>query len=269
MKWTLSNIIIGFVAIVVLYIVGVLSLYIFINSVIFTTERTNSYDIHFSRSVQEVNIDLPEQKSLYAVYCKPGVKEKAIVLYLHGAVGNIEKHVSNAELFTSRGLSVLIPDFRGFGKSKGTVSESSLNEDALSTLDWIRKRYREDSIIIYAKDFSAAAACYIAGMFPCRYVILENPVYSLRSWMRDRFPVLALPYELKYDFNTFEYLPNCISPVLIIQSEFGSNCNAIDIKKLQSLLKDPNALVWLKNIKNQSIYELDSYQSALDQLFSF
>ncbi|MFZ1255116.1 MAG: alpha/beta fold hydrolase [Saprospiraceae bacterium] len=269
MNWTIRNIILSFGAILILYIVGVLSLYIFIDSILFRTERTNNYNFTNSKRKEEVQISIPEQSVIYAALCKPTGKEKAMVLYLHGAQGNINKHLSFCENFTSRGASVLIPDFRGFGKSSGSVTESSLNEDAISAMEWIRKRYREDSIIIYAKDFSANAACYLASMLPCRFVVLENPVYSLRRWMRDRFPALALPYELKYDFNTYDYLPNSISPVYILQSKSNANCSQSDAKKLQDLLKDPNTLIWLENNKNESIYELEQFQGALDQLFNF
>ena len=192
-----------------------------------------------------------------------------MVLFLHGAKGNLNAYYSFSSNFTGRSLSTLMPDYRAFGKSKGEVTESSLNEDALASMEWIRKRYREDSIIIYAQDFLAPVACYISSMIPCRFVVLENPVYSLRGWMRDKFPALILPYELKYDFDISESLPNSICPVYVLQYKNSPFCNASDARKLQMLLKDPNAMIWLDNDKNLSIGELEQYQEAMDQLFSF
>lgn len=106
-------------------------------------------------------------------------------------------------------------------------------------------------------------------MIPCRLVILENPVYSLRRWMRDRFPALMLPYELKYDFDISESLPNSICPVYIIQSRKSQHCNSVDAKKMQMLLKDPNAMIWLDNDKNIPLADLEQYQQIMDQLFGF
>lgn len=269
MGWNFRNILYFGSAIIIIYILGVLSIYIFINSIIFTTSKTNNYDFTPSKRIQEVLIPLPEQQEIHALHCNPPQNEKGIVLFLHGAKGNLDAYYSFTSNFTSRNLSVLMPDYRAFGKSKGKVTESSLNEDALACMDWIRKRYREDSVIIYAQDFLAPVACYIASMLPCRFVVLENPVFSLRRWMRDRFPALMLPYELKYDFDISESLPNSICPVYIIQYKKSQYCNATDSKKIQMLLKDPNAMIWLDNDKNIALSDLEQYQQILDQLFSY
>ncbi len=269
MRWNLRNVLLFGSAIIIIYIIGVLSIYIFINSILFTTGKTNNYEFVTTSRTKEVLIPLPEQQEIHAMQCIPAQKEKAIVLFLHGAKGNLDAHYSFTTNFTGRNLSVLMPDYRAYGKSKGKVTESSLNEDALACMEWIRKRYREDSIIIYAQDFLAPVACYISSMIPCRLVILENPVYSLRRWMRDRFPALMLPYELKYDFDISESLPNSICPVYIIQSRKSQHCNSVDAKKMQMLLKDPNAMIWLDNDKNIPLADLEQYQQIMDQLFGF
>jgi pimeloyl-ACP methyl ester carboxylesterase len=269
MKWNLKNVLYFGSAIIIIYILGVLSIYIFINSILFTTNRTNNYDFAYSNRMKEVMIPLPEHQEIYSLLCTPPQKEKAIVLYLHGVNGSLNSYFTFSSNFTSRNLATLMPDYRGFGKSKGDVIENSLLEDALASMDWIRKRYREDSVVIYAQDFMAPIACTIAGMIPCRLVILENPVYSLRRWMREKFPALILPYELKYDFDCSESLPNSICPVYILQTKNSPNCSPSDARKLQMLLKDPNALIWLDSTKTMQLSNLDQYQQTLDQLFSF
>lgn len=269
MRWNLRNILYFGSAITAIYILGVLSMYIFINSILFTTNKTNSYEFILSDKMQEVVIPLPEHAEIHSLLINPPEKEKAIVLFLHGVKGNLDAYYSFSSNFTTRNLATLMPDYRGYGKSKGIVNEYSLEEDALASLEWISKRYRDDSIIIYAQDFLAPAACYIAGILPCRFVILENPVYSLRRWMRDKYPALMLPYELKYDFNTYEAIPNSLCPVYIIQSRNSPYCNLADAKKLQMLLKDPNAILLMDNAKNIDLSEFDQYQQILDQLFNF
>lgn len=269
MKWNISNAILFGASILIIYILGVLSIYIFINSIIFKTDKTNHYDFSKSPRLEEVIIPLPDQKELHAVITRPSSKEKAIVLFLHGVDGNLNDYYSLANNFTSRNISILMVDYRAYGKSKGEVTESSLREDALATMEWLRKRYREDSIIIYAQDFLASVALEISSMIPCRFVILENPVFSLKKWMRDRFPALMLPYELKYDFDTYDNLPKSISPVFIIQSSRSNYCSVKDGKKIQLLLRDPNAMVWIEHSRKESLYEIEKYQQVLDQLFTF
>jgi fermentation-respiration switch protein FrsA (DUF1100 family) len=248
---------------------GVLSIYIFINSILFTPKKTNQYDFIFSNYMKEVLIPLPEKHEIYTLFSTPVQKEKAIVLFLHGVKGNLNSYYSFSSNFTGRNLAVLMPEYRGYGKSAGEVTENSLLEDALASFEWIRKRYREDSIIIYAQDFLAPVACTISSMVPCRFVVLENPVYSLRRWMREKFPSLILPYELKYDFNSYESLPNSISPVYVLQTKNSPYCSPPDARKLQMLLKDPNMMIVMDSTKNQNLNDLEQFQGILDQLFNF
>ncbi len=269
MNWSIKNILSIGATLMILYCVGVFSIYIFINGILFKTERVSQYKVQNLAHSEYIQIGLPDQQNIPALFAQPDGPEKGAVLLLHGSQGNIDRHLNLVMQFKERGLSVLLPDFRGFGKAKGSVSENSLQEDALASMDWIRKRYREDSIIIYAKDFSAASASYIASLYPCRLLILEDPVYSLRSWMRDRFTALILPYELKYDFTLSDVLPNSLVPVFIIRPQGSVNCNPKDAIKLQQLLKDPNTLIQLEKSKQESIYDLEHYNQLLDQLLRF
>lgn len=269
MNWTFKNIISIAATLLILYCVGVLSIYIFINGILFKTEGVNNYKFTSTNGYEEISISLPEQQQIPALFSRPSQTEAGIVLILHGAEGNLDKHLNLVEQFHQRGLSVLMPEFRGFGKAKGSVNENTMQEDAMASMDWIRKRYREDSIVLYAKDFSASAACYIASMFPCRLLILEDPVFSLRSWMRDRFNALILPYELKYDFTIADVLPNVLVPVYILRPQGSSHCNTKDAIKMQHLLKDPNGLIQLEKSKGQATYELEQYQQLMDQILRF
>jgi hypothetical protein len=99
--------------------------------------------------------------------------------------------------------------------------------------------------------FLAPVALELASMIPCRFVILENPVFSLKRWMRDRFPALMLPYELKYDFDTYQSISKSISPVYIIQSSRSKYCNAADANKLQLSLRDPNTMIFIDHARNE------------------
>ncbi len=269
MNWNLRNILLAGLGVILFYIIGVLSLYIFINSILFKCDKVNRYDFGYTYNIEEFPITLAESQEIHSILFKTNNSEKAIILYLHGVNGNLNAYYHFSINFRSRNLAVLMPEFRGFGKSKGNLTESSLNEDALACMEWLRKRYREDSIIIYAQDFLAPVALELASMIPCRFVVLENPVFSLKRWMRDRFPALMMPYELKYDFDTYQTISKSISPVYIIQSSRSAYCNPADAKKLQFSLRDPNSMIFIEHSRTEKLFETEKYQQVLDQLLSF
>lgn len=268
MSWNWRKLVYLVGATFILYSVGILSVYIFINSILFKNDRTSDYHLPITNQISLVEIPLPSDQFLNAALYTPRSDSRGIVLLLHDIKGNLNRYNEQSVSLLSKGFSVLVPDYRGFGMTKGKTSENTLNEDALACMDWLNKMYREDSIYIYAMGFMAPVASYINTLLPVRLLILENPVYSLRSWIKRKYPYFILPYELKYDFNTYEFIPNCISPVYIIQSKQKANSSNTEILKLRQLLQDPSAFIQLSDEKGENIYELNQYQNYLDLILN-
>lgn len=264
MSWNWRKLVYIVGATFILYSIGILSVYIFINSIIFKYDKTSNYRLPKSDYIGLVKIPLPSEQFLNAALYKPRAQPKGIVLLLHEVKGNLNRYNEQSIVFLSKGYSVLVPDYRGFGMTKGNSSESNLNEDALACMDWISKQYREDSIYIFAMGFMAPVATYINSLVPVRSLILENPVYTLKNWIKQKYPYFLLPYELKYDFNTVDFLPACMSPVYIIQSKLKANCSNDELIKLRQLLQDPSAVLQMDETKEERIYELKKYQNFLD-----
>lgn len=266
MTWNWKNIMLLTSGMAMLYLVGLFSLYILINPIIFKTERTRQYNAFRNNRIQEIQIPLPGEQHLIAQYHQPRSTPHGVVLLLHGAQGNLDDYQFLSQVFVSRGYAVLLPDFRGFGKSAGNLTETSLEEDALACMDWINKRFREDSILLYAMDFLSPVACYVNTMMPARMLILDNPVYGLKQWVRDRYPAFFLPYELKYDFKLYEFLPNCLSPVFVIRPQHQAYTNPMDAANIQQMLRDPSSFFQMDDQKSEKMHELESYFQIIDQI---
>lgn len=250
-----------------LYIVGIFFIYIFINFIAFTPVRhTSSTKYNLSSSFKEFKLKHPNEEQINVLYFKSSIPTKATVLFLHGARQSADAWAAYVPAFTERGLNVVIPDYRGYGKSYGNPSEINWYEDGQLTYSWLKTRMHEDSIIIYGAGLGTAVASYLATLNPARFVILENPIYGLRNWIRSHYPALLLPYELKYDFNVYEYLPNSISPTYILQSNRSRECTPEEAIQLQQLLTDPNNLIPIDQEQNVDIYETTDYTKFLDQL---
>lgn len=193
---------------------------------------------------------------------------KGYILFLHGLSKSADFWAEYAPFFTERGMKLYIPDYRGYGKSRGQANEIGIYEDAQISLAWLKTQTTEDSIVLYGVDLAASAAAFLSTVSPCRQVILENPVYSLRSWMRQKFPLLMLPYELKYDFNIYEFIPNIISPLTVVQSKNISGAQEEDAKRIERLLKDPGAFIWTDQPKERLPIEDPQFIKYFDQLIN-
>ena len=78
------------------------------------------YRFAFSEPFEEVTVPV-EAAALNALLFK-APNPKGAVLYFHGNAGSLRTWGDVAGDFTSRGYDILIPDYRGFGKSTGKIS---------------------------------------------------------------------------------------------------------------------------------------------------
>ncbi|MBK7233369.1 MAG: alpha/beta fold hydrolase [Saprospiraceae bacterium] len=235
------------IAIVILYMIGIFFIYIFIDFIVFSpVKHSQNHKYSISQEFRELKLDHPNGQKLNLLVFESQIPVKAYLLYLHGTAKSADHWAEQIPFFTSLGFQVIMPDYRGYGKSQGSPTENGLYEDAQISYGWLKGKTTEDSIYIYGVDFSASVAAYLATISPCRHVILDNPIYSLRSWMRTKFPLLVLPYELKYDFNVYEFIPNVISPLSILYTTNHPFHKKAELKNILNLVRDPGSIIWME-----------------------
>jgi len=64
---------------------------------------------------------------------------KGTVYFLHGNAQNISVHINNVAWLPKQGYQVLLLDYRGFGRSKGTASIPEVFADIKAGMDWLAK----------------------------------------------------------------------------------------------------------------------------------
>src|SRR5690606_14917983 len=104
---------------------------------------------------KELNIPIANDVSLNIIRFLPSsdssLPVKGAVIYLHGNKKNISHYAAYAKTFTSRGFEVWMPDYPGFGKSTGTLTEDLIHQFAVQTYKLARGKFSSDSIFIYGK----------------------------------------------------------------------------------------------------------------------
>ena len=69
----------------------------------------------------------------------PAENEKGVVLFCHGNAGNLSDRLDSIKIFHDLGQSVLIFDYRGYGRSGGTISEKGTYLDAEAAWDYLNR----------------------------------------------------------------------------------------------------------------------------------
>ncbi len=144
------------------------------------------------------------------------------LLWFHGNAGNISHRVDGLKrLHDKVNANVFIIDYRGYGRSEGTVSERGTYEDARAALQYLRSRKDLDpkSIVFFGQSLGAAVATELAVREECLALVLEAPFASIREMARVVFPLLPIGPLLRTRYDVAEKIKAVKAPVLVLQGD--------------------------------------------------
>jgi fermentation-respiration switch protein FrsA (DUF1100 family) len=122
----------------------------------------------------------------------PSSQARVITLFLHGNAGNITHREGHIRAITSAGSSLLILDYRGYGKSEGRPTERGLYQDAAAAYQYLLDHgYSGGQIVLHGESLGSAVAVDLASRRPCAGVVLEAPFTSGADVARSVLPVLG------------------------------------------------------------------------------
>jgi uncharacterized protein len=115
-----------------------------------------------------------------------------VTLFVHGNAGNVTHRFSQIREITAAGSSILVLDYRGYGKSEGRPTEKGLYLDAETAYQHLRDRgYGARQIILHGESLGAAVAVDLASRKECIGVVLEAPFTSGRDVAHTVLPYLG------------------------------------------------------------------------------
>lgn len=105
-------------------------LYFFQEQLIFHPQKlAKDYTFSFPQPFEELNIPVDEQTTLNGLLFKTE-SPKGLIIYLHGNAGSLASWGKVAKAYTDLNYDIFIYDYRGYGKSEGTIkNETQLYTD--------------------------------------------------------------------------------------------------------------------------------------------
>jgi pimeloyl-ACP methyl ester carboxylesterase len=139
-------------------------------------------------------------------------------LFLHGNGDNITYYTPHVQEIVAAGSSVLILDYRGYGKSSGRPSEQGLYRDSEAGFIYLLgKGYRAEQIIIHGQSLGSAVAIDLAARRPCAALILEAPFTSASDVAGTLLPYIG-PLLVR-SFNSLPKIPWIRAPKFFMQGD--------------------------------------------------
>jgi uncharacterized protein len=135
----------------------------------------------------------------------------ATVIVFPGNGGNRLGRVPLARELTSRGLSVLLFDYRGYGDNPGSPSEEGLSFDARAALDLI-----DGPVIYFGESLGAAVAVELATYRAPAGLVLRSPFSSLAAVGSHHYPWLPVKMLLQDKYPVAERVSAVDVPIVVI-----------------------------------------------------
>jgi fermentation-respiration switch protein FrsA (DUF1100 family) len=170
--------------------------------------------------LQEVWFDSTDGARLFGWYVE-SKETPGVLLWCHGNAGNIIHRLENLVELYRLGLSVLIFDYRGYGRSSGTPSEEGLYRDALAAYAYLTeaRRVAPERLVLFGRSLGAAVAGDVASRKPVAGLILESPFPSVGAVARAHYFGLPVDWLLSAEFNLVERLRRISVPVLVVHGD--------------------------------------------------
>ena len=186
----------------------------------------------YQYSYEEVWIDSGEGIKLHAWFLKPAGQAKAqIILYSHGNAGNMSGRLSKAKGWLDQGYSVMLYDYRGYGKSTGKMEKGGdIVRDAQAAFQWLEqaKDISPRNIILYGESLGSYVSVSLAVQYTVFALILEAPFTSfseLAAIHYPMFPKIMVQTMLKdFEFSNENQISQIKCPVFILHGTQDETC---------------------------------------------
>jgi len=229
----------------ILFIIIPALLFLFQEKLIFFPQKLDkNYQFGFDQKFEEINVRTIDGITLNGLLFKAD-SSKGLIFYLHGNAGSLSSWGEVARTYTDLNYDVFILDYRGYGKSEGSISgQGQLFQDVQTVYDELTNKYNEDSIIVLGYSIGAGLASKIACTNNPKLLILQAPFYSLTDMMRHTFPIIPT-FILKYKLKTNEFIKNCKMPIVIFHGNQDEVIYYGSSLKLKELFKEKDTLITL------------------------
>jgi uncharacterized protein len=216
---------------------------------------------------EQVRLSTQDSLSLSAWFVPATEKNptgKAVILFCHGNAGNIGNRIAYLPIFHSLGLSVLLFDYRGYGSSAGSPTETGTYADVEAAWQYLTqvRQIPANKIAIYGESLGGAVASYMAEKQRSGGLVLASTFTSITDRAAELYPFLPIRLISKFSYNSIARMPNIKVPVLVIHSPQDEIIPFRHGEALFQAAHEPKMFVKIKGDHNGGFLDAQEIYSA-------
>lgn len=196
-------------------------------------------------------------------------KPRAVVLFAHGNAGNITHRIDQLLKLRSMGLSVLVFDYRGYGRSEGRPTEAGILADARAARQWLAERaaVAESDIVLLGESVGAAVMVELAAADGARGLVLESTFTSLPEMGAYHYPWVPARWIMRSRLDSLNRIGQYQGPLLQCHGDADRIIPFEQGRRLFEAANEPKQFVRLPDHDHNDLLPPEYYQ-ALDEFIS-
>jgi len=145
---------------------------------------------------------------------------RGCVLFCHGNGGNLSHRVEMLGLFHRLGYSVLVFDYRGYGRSPGRPSERNTYGDATAAWEHLTgaRGHAPERVVLFGRSLGGAVAAWLAQGRAAGGLIVESAFTSIPDMGHELYPYLPVRLLSRFSYNTRDCVARARCPVAVLHS---------------------------------------------------
>ncbi len=148
----------------------------------------------------------------------PAPESRGVLVYAHGNAGNLSHRIFTADAWRHRlGLSILLFDYRGYGRSEGRPSEEGIFEDTLAAFRE-GQRLGGEAPLLLGRSLGSVPAIRVAAQESPRALILDSPLASAAAMAHRVLPLPGIGYLPSMRLDNLSEIPKVQCPLLVLHS---------------------------------------------------
>ncbi|MCX5796650.1 MAG: alpha/beta hydrolase [Elusimicrobia bacterium] len=201
----------------------------------------------------------------------PLASESPVVVFCHGNAGNISHRLDKLGALRRAGASVLLFDYRGYGRSSGRPDEQGTYLDAEAAYRWLaeEKQVPAGRIVIHGESLGGAVALELALRRRAAGLVLESTFTSVVDMCRRIFPFLPAQLIVRFRYDTLSKIPRLSCPLLVMHSPDDDIVPFAMGRRLYEAAPGPKAFLAMRGGHNDGFLDTGpAYEKAIADFLS-
>jgi fermentation-respiration switch protein FrsA (DUF1100 family) len=168
---------------------------------------------------EEVQLSTGDGLTL-AAWWVPRADARATVVLFHGNAGSIAGRIPYAEMFHRLGYATLLVEYRGYGTSTGTPSETGTYRDAEAAWRYLTevRKLKAERIVVMGESLGGGVATWLAAKHRPGALILASTFTSALDVGAEAYWFLPVRLIGRVHYDSLSRMPEIECPVLVAHS---------------------------------------------------